>query len=54
MSIVLADCGSTSTGWAWLSPNGEVQRAKTQGLNPHFTTFEVFAEATREALAGWD
>ena len=54
MSIVLADCGSTSTGWAWLPPGQPAQRAKTQGLNPHFTTLEVFETSTREAFADWD
>ena len=47
--ILIADSGSTKTTWMWVGANNDspVQADKvvTEGLNPHFTTDEVFLAA---------
>jgi N-acetylglucosamine kinase-like BadF-type ATPase len=42
MGILIADSGSTKTEWAYINDDGIVRELRTIGLNPYFTSEEVF------------
>ncbi len=49
--ILIADSGSTKVDWAYFTPNGEVGRLKTMGINPaHVSDEAIVAVLSGEIL----
>lgn len=48
--ILIADSGSTKTDWRFLTEDGGVGQAKTQGFNPYYQDQEAIAKELREVL----
>ena len=48
--ILIADSGSTKTGWCVSAQGKQLQRITTQGINPYFQSEDVIEQEIRSAL----
>jgi len=49
--ILIADSGATKTDWRTIAPDGNIQQARTIGLNPNYQdTDSIINELTQNLL----